>query len=50
MFFKQFNLDVNKKNAIESAKTLRKLGLFGKTKYGTDFEWPTKAEAEAFEF
>jgi len=49
MFFEQFTPIGEKFNAIESAKTLRKLGLFGRKELGIDFEWPTKAEAEAFE-
>ena len=29
-------------NPVESAKTLRKLGLFGNANYAVDFEWPKK--------
>ena len=48
MFFQQYNPAEKKLNAVESARTLRKLGLFGRTEYNIDFEWPTKEEAEAF--
>ncbi len=35
-------------NAVKSAGTLRKLGLFGCSGYAVDFEWPKNEEAEAF--
>ena len=50
MFFKGFKTIVkNKLNSIESAKTLRKIGLFGKADLPVDFEWPKIEEVEAFE-
>ena len=48
MFFEQYNPIVKKLNAVESAKTLRKIGLFGSWNEVIEFEWPTKAKAEAF--
>ena len=42
MLIEQFKPVVKKFNPAESAKTLRKLGLFGSTAFAVDFEWPTK--------
>ena len=48
MLIEQFKPVVKKFNPAESAKTLRKLGLFGCSNNGVDFEWTKKDEAEAF--
>jgi len=42
MLIEQFKPVVKKFNPAESAKTLRKLGLFGGSNCGIDYEWPKK--------